>query len=177
MTTITWDGKTLAADSLVTQNDTRVGYFQKIRRWDKGWFSVAGSLKSIVHIQHYLNTGKVTKFKSRKFAVLCWNEELGVMFEAEGDLCFYPASTPTSDLHRPIFQVGCQPISPRCLNLTSTEPSSERASSWRLDNLGANRVLVRASSPHSSRNYPSWTSTAFAFASHDFPNIFCTLGA
>lgn len=45
MTTIAWDGKTLAADTLITSNGMRVGYAQKIGKRGRVLFGASGSLE------------------------------------------------------------------------------------------------------------------------------------
>ena len=43
MTIICYDGETIAADRQVTSDKTIVSFEKKIAKWDKGWYSVAGS--------------------------------------------------------------------------------------------------------------------------------------
>lgn len=93
MTTVAFDGYTLAADSLVTSQNTRVGQMDKLWRWKHGWFSVSGRLEHYRIIRDFLNNGKKSKCLG-KFSCLAWNEDEQVMYEAVNDFAFYPAPCP-----------------------------------------------------------------------------------
>lgn len=95
MTTIAWDGYTLASDSLETSGTTRVGNTDKLWEWDNGWFAMAGVKSALPHIKTFLNTGKKNKIKGN-FQVLVWNEIEQKMYLSGKDLCFYPSCTPNA---------------------------------------------------------------------------------
>lgn len=93
MTTVAWDGYDLAADSLCTAGDVHSGFVNKIWRWNKGYFSLAGKLLQYSKVLHYLNTGKVPP-PAGKFDCLIWNEEQGIMYMMNSKYDPYPAPCP-----------------------------------------------------------------------------------
>lgn len=57
MTTIAWDGKTLAADSLITENGLRVGYATKARAYRGLKYAVCGCLDKLNAFDSWVRGG------------------------------------------------------------------------------------------------------------------------
>ena len=70
MTTIAWDGKTLAVDSQLTQDGVKT-YRKKLWKYSKGHFAVAGDWTDYPVIEGYLETDELNRKQlSKDFAVL-----------------------------------------------------------------------------------------------------------
>ena len=58
MTTVAWDGSSLAADRLVTENGARVGYVDKVRRTsDNRLLAGSGSVASMKVLMNWVEDG------------------------------------------------------------------------------------------------------------------------
>lgn len=78
MTTIAWDGKSLAADRLVVQGGAIVLYRPKlVKAGTRGWFAVTGDLADSQALLDYFDGGDRPTFSAS--AALCWID--GELFE------------------------------------------------------------------------------------------------
>lgn len=95
MTTIAFDGYTVAADSQCTTGEFIAGHMNKIWPWDHGWFSVAGNTSHYLMVQTVLNGGKKPK-KCKKFQAFVWDDRTKIAFEIYSDWTVAPAPCPTA---------------------------------------------------------------------------------
>lgn len=65
MTCIAWDGKSLAAERLLTEGDLVFGYEKKILKYNEGVWSSRGSVLDGVCFQQWLN-GEIKSWKAGK---------------------------------------------------------------------------------------------------------------
>jgi hypothetical protein len=95
LTTIAFDGKTLAADSLVLSGNLKFGYQDKIYKLKDGrYLATAGDICVIPSVIAWLNGGEkpILPVESNFIAILLGKK--GQFFEIDKDLLIYPACIP-----------------------------------------------------------------------------------
>ena len=85
MTTIVWDGTTLATDSLISVNGSTYNHAQKLFRLDNGeWVAFAGEQQGWWEVMEWLNAGSPRHAKPHvtrieMIIVVVWKNELIVV--------------------------------------------------------------------------------------------------
>lgn len=61
MTCVAYDGKTIAAERMVTEDDFLVGFEKKILPWSRGVYACRGNVEDGPQFEDWLETGKIYK--------------------------------------------------------------------------------------------------------------------
>lgn len=109
MTSIIWDGKTLAADRQITAGSIITGYSKKIDTWSKGYFAVAGAVKYVEPFRLWLE--KKTRFQPAKNKFLALYSIGKKVYYCDDDFQPYEAFVPyaigdASDVAEALVKAG-----------------------------------------------------------------------
>jgi len=98
MTVVAYDGKTIAAERLITEGDFRVGYEKKILPWSRGVYACRGDVDDGNRFEGWLESRD--KFKPGKEFEAMWTDS-----DKPGKV-FYANKTLTPWVHPVPFAIG-----------------------------------------------------------------------